>query len=91
MKEHMQQEAEKVDVEAKASADKIKRSRRPTLNFLEMGIAEGSRLDFVNGDQSSGRGSSGKYSRARNPQSRNHVTPAGTRKPAGTPLKDVSI
>ena len=47
----MQQEAGRVDVEAKASAEKIKRSRRPSLNFLEMGIAEGSRLDFVNGDQ----------------------------------------
>ena len=46
----MQREAEKVDTEAKASADKIKRTRRPTLNFLEMGLAEGSRLDFVNGD-----------------------------------------
>ena len=47
----VQQEAERIDVEAKASAEKIKRSRRPSLNFLEMGIAEGSRLDFVNGDQ----------------------------------------
>ena len=46
----MQREAEQVDTEAKASADKIKRTRRPTLNFLEMGLAEGSRLDFVNGD-----------------------------------------
>lgn len=46
----MQAEAERVDVEAKASAEKIKRSRRPTLNFLEMGIPEGSRLDFINAD-----------------------------------------
>ena len=30
----MQQEAGRVDVEAKASAEKIKRSRRPSLNFL---------------------------------------------------------
>ena len=43
-------EAERVDVEAKASAEKIKRSHRASLNFLEMGIAQGSRLDFVNGD-----------------------------------------
>lgn len=35
----MQQEAGRVDVEAKASAEKIKRSRRPSLNFIEMGIA----------------------------------------------------
>ena len=30
----MQAEAERVDVEAKASAEKIKRSRRPSLNIL---------------------------------------------------------
>jgi len=48
----MQAEAEQVDVEARASAEKIKRSRRPSLNFIEMGIPEGSRLDFVNGGHS---------------------------------------
>ena len=46
----MKLEAEQVDAEAKASAEKIKRSRRPTLNFLEMGLPEGGRLDFVAGD-----------------------------------------
>ena len=37
---------EKVDVEAKASAEKLKRSRRPSLNYLEMGIPVGSTLLF---------------------------------------------
>ena len=50
MTPEMQREAEQVDTEAKASADKIKRTRRPSLNFLEMGLPEGARLDFVNGD-----------------------------------------
>lgn len=40
----MQAEADKVDVEAKASAEKLKRSRRPSLNYLEMGIPTGSTL-----------------------------------------------
>lgn len=40
----MQAEAEKVDIEAKASAEKLKRSRRPSLNYLEMGIPVGSTL-----------------------------------------------
>ena len=42
----VQKEAEKVDVEAKASAEKLKRSRRPSLNYLEMGIPVGSTLVF---------------------------------------------
>lgn len=42
----LQKEAEEVDVEAKASADKLKRSRRPALNYLEMGIPVGSILLF---------------------------------------------
>ena len=37
----IQREAEKVDVEAKASAEKLKRSRRPSLNYLEMGVPVG--------------------------------------------------
>ena len=45
MTPEMQREAEQVDTEAKASADKIKRTRRLTLNFLEMGLAEG--LDWT--------------------------------------------
>ena len=40
----MQAEAEQVDVQAKASAEKLKRSRRPSLNYLEMGIPVGSTL-----------------------------------------------
>ena len=40
----MQAEAEQVDVQAKASAEKLKRSRRPSLNYLEMGIPIGSTL-----------------------------------------------
>lgn len=41
-----QKEAEMVDVEAKASAEKLKRARRPSLNYLEMGIPVGSTLVF---------------------------------------------
>ena len=40
----MQAEAEQVDVQAKASAEKLKRSRRPNLNYIEMGIPIGSTL-----------------------------------------------
>ena len=40
----MQAQAEQVDVQAKASAEKLKRSRRPSLNYLEMGIPIGSTL-----------------------------------------------
>lgn len=44
----VKEEAEQVDVEAKASAERLKRSRRrPKINFEEMGIPEGSRLDFT--------------------------------------------
>ena len=42
----MQAEAEKVDVEAKVSAEKLKRSRRPNLNYIEMGIPVGSSLVY---------------------------------------------
>jgi len=42
----IQEEASKVDVEAKASADRFKRSRRPSLNYLEMGIPVGSTLVY---------------------------------------------
>lgn len=42
----IKKEAEMVDVEAKASAEKLKRSRRPSLNYLEMGIPVGSTLVF---------------------------------------------
>ena len=43
----MQAEAEKVDVEAKASAEQLKRARRPSLNYLEMGIPVGSTLLYA--------------------------------------------
>ena len=42
-------EAEQVDVEAKAAADKLKRSRRPPLNYLDMGIEIGSTLTYQDG------------------------------------------
>ena len=45
----IQAEAEKVDVEANASSEKLKRDRRPTLNYLEMGFPVGSTL-FYEGD-----------------------------------------
>ena len=40
----MQAEADNVDIEAKASSEKLKRSRRPSLNYLEMGIPIGSTI-----------------------------------------------
>lgn len=42
----IQAEAEQVDVQAKASAEKLKRSRRQSLNYLEMGIPVGSTLVY---------------------------------------------
>jgi len=47
----LQAEAKKVDVDAKAGADKLK-ARRPTQNFFEMGISEGSVLKFTQSDES---------------------------------------
>ena len=44
----VKEEAEQVDRGAKASAEKLKQKhRRPKINFEEMGILEGSRLDFT--------------------------------------------
>ena len=40
----IQKEAENVDRDAKASADRFKRQRRPPLNYIEMGIPIGSTL-----------------------------------------------
>lgn len=40
-------EADQVDVEAKASAEKLKRSRRPPINYLECGIPVGSTLVYI--------------------------------------------
>ena len=45
----VQQEAERVDVEAKAAAEKFKKSRRPMINYLEMGIPVGGILTFQDG------------------------------------------
>jgi len=44
MTPEIKKEAEQVDVEAKAGAEKLKRSRRPPLNYIEMGIPAGSTL-----------------------------------------------
>ena len=46
----LREEANQVDVEAKAGADKLKRSRRPSLNYLEMGIPEGATLLYQDGE-----------------------------------------
>lgn len=47
----LQEEADKVDTEAKAGSDKLK-ARRPVQNFIEMGIPEGSVLQFAQGNES---------------------------------------
>ena len=47
----VQQEAEQVDVEAKAAADKFKKARRPNLRFTKLGIPEGAVLQFTQGEQ----------------------------------------
>lgn len=47
----VQREAEEVDTESQAGAKKL-RSRRPNLNFTEMGIPIGSELKFANTDES---------------------------------------
>lgn len=46
----LQAQAEKVDTEAKAGAEKLK-ARRPVQNFIEMGIPEGSVLHFTQADE----------------------------------------
>ena len=45
----MQREAEQVDTEAKASSEKLKRQKKPRMNFADIGIADGSPLVFRNG------------------------------------------
>ena len=47
----VQKEAEKIDAESQAGARKLK-SRRPNLNFVEMGIPLGSVLKFTQSDVS---------------------------------------
>ena len=42
----VKEEAENVDIEAKVSSQKLRRRRRPTSNFIEMGIPVGSKLYF---------------------------------------------
>ena len=42
----VQDEANKVDVEANVSAENFKRRRRPTFNFFMMGLKEGDELKF---------------------------------------------
>ena len=56
----MQAEAESVDVEAKASAEKFKRDRRPPLNYLEMGIPVGSMLIYEGDGQTTCRVADGR-------------------------------
>lgn len=46
----VRREADGVDVGAKAFAEKLKRTRGPTANFIEMGLPIGSRLEFNSGD-----------------------------------------
>ena len=45
----LQEEAGKVDVDAKASADRLKKKRRPSINYLEMGVPIGSVLIYQDG------------------------------------------
>ena len=46
----LQEEASKVDTDAKAGSEKLK-ARRPVQNFIEMGIPEGSVLQFTQGSE----------------------------------------
>jgi hypothetical protein len=46
----IQGEADKVDVDSKKASKKLS-SRRPNLNFVEMGISVGSELHFTQGDE----------------------------------------
>jgi hypothetical protein len=46
----LQQEAARVDAGAKSSAEKLKRSLRPPLNYLNLGIPAGSTLVYVDGE-----------------------------------------
>lgn len=46
----LQEEASKIDAGAKAGSEKLK-ARRPVQNFIEMGIPEGSLLQFIQGNE----------------------------------------
>lgn len=45
----VQQEADSVDADAKSSAERLKRSRRPVMNYLEMGLPVGAALVYQDG------------------------------------------
>ena len=45
----VQEEASLVDIDAKAASEKFKKSRRPMINYLEMGIKPGEVLTFEDG------------------------------------------
>ena len=47
----IQKEAESVDIEAKASTEKFKKKRRPTLNYFEMGLKEDDCLKSVKNNE----------------------------------------
>ena len=47
----LQKEASDVDIESRDAVKRLK-SRRPSLNYFEMGISEGSTLEFTQGDYS---------------------------------------
>tara|TARA_B100001093_G_scaffold371363_1_gene356347 strand:+ start:148 stop:756 length:609 start_codon:yes stop_codon:yes gene_type:complete len=48
---NVQKEAKKIDIEANISSEKFKKKRRPTLNYLEMGLKEGDVLKFGRNDE----------------------------------------
>ena len=50
MTPQVQEEAASVDTGANAAAEKFKRARRPSLNYLDMGIPVGSTLLFSDGE-----------------------------------------
>lgn len=45
----IQREADSVDADAKSSAERLKRSRRPVMNYLEMGLPIGATLVYQDG------------------------------------------
>ena len=46
----IQEAADNVDLEAKPAVEKFKKSRRPNMNYMEMGIPPGSQLKFRDAD-----------------------------------------
>jgi hypothetical protein len=45
----IQREADSVDTDAKSSAERLKKSRRPVMNYLDMGLPAGATLVFQDG------------------------------------------